>query len=305
MSLIELLVGVLLGATATSGALTAFATGNASYQTSQAQARLNERAQYLQSSLAADLQLAGYYGLNDAALVSVGEALPGGDRLCGPDHLAHWASPVELQDGYTLPCPAQGAGAQPGSDVLTVRRASAQLAEREPGRPQLLTSLTDARARQLLVVAALPAGVALTAGRTELRDLLVHSYYVARRADGSNGGDGTQPALRVKNLTAIAGRVAIVDTEVMPGVEDLQVEAGYRDAASGLLRFVTPAGLSADAKVVALRLTLLLRAERPDPRHVDRRRYRYAGRDYAPADHYHRLLLDQTVMLRNAAPAAS
>jgi hypothetical protein len=303
VSLIELLVGVLLGATATSGALTAFATGNASYQTSQAQARLNERAQYLQSSLAADLQLAGYYGLNDAALVAVGEALPGGDRLCGPEHLAHWGTPVELQEGYTLPCPAQGAGAQPGSDVLTVRRASAQLAEREPGRPQLLTSLVDARARQLLVVAALPAGVALSAGRTELRDLLMHSYYVARRADGGDG-DGAQPALRVKNLTAIAGRVAIVDTEVMPGVEDLQAEAGYRDAASGLLRFVTPAHLPANAQVVALRLMLLL-AERPDPRHVDRRRYRYAGRDYAPADHYHRLLLDQTVMLRNAAPAAS
>ena len=302
MSLVELLVGVLLGATATSGALTAFATGNASYQTSQAQARLNERAQYLQSSLAADVQLAGYYGLNDTAVVTAGEPLPGGDRLCGPEHLARWARPVELQDGYTLPCPAQGAGAQPGSDVLTVRRASAQLADREPGRLQLLTSLVDTRARRLLVTAALPAGVALTAGRTELRDLLMHSYYVARSADG---GDAAQPALRVKSLTAIAGRVAIVDTEVMPGVEDLQTEAGYHDAASGLLRFVAPADLPADTQVVALRLLLLLRADLPDPRHVDRRRYRYAGRDYTPADHYHRLLLDQTVMLRNAAPATS
>lgn len=303
MNLIELLIGVLLGATATAGALSAFATGNASYQTSQAQARLNERAQYLQSSLAADVQMAGYYGLNDPSAVTAAEPLPVSDRLCGPQHLVRWARPVELQDNaYRLPCPAQGGGALPGSDVLTVRRASAQSGGRDRGRAQLLTSLVDARARRLLLMSALPAGTALAAGRTELRDLVMHSYYIARNADG---GDGTQPALRVKRLTAIAGRPAIIDTEVMPGVEDLQVEAGYHDAANGLLRFVTPADLPTDAKIVALRLMLLLRAERPDPRHIDRRRYRYAGRDYAPADHYHRLLLDQTVMLRNAAPGAS
>lgn len=298
MSLVELLIGVLLGATATSGALAAFAAGSASYHTSQAQGRLNERAQYLLSSLVADVQLAGYFGLNSAGFLAAPESPPGDSRLCGAGHMSRWAHAVEVQDDtWRLPCPAQGAGAMPGSDVLTLRRASARLAGREPGRLQVLTSLTNAAARRLLVMAPLPAGTVLGAGHSELRDLLMHTYYVARAADGS---DSAQPALRVKSLTSIAGRPAFVDTEVMPGVEDLQIEAGYHDPAGAALRFVTPDALPANATVVALRLLLRLRAEQPDPRHVDRRRYRYAGRDFAPADHYHRLLVDQTVLLRNA-----
>ena len=53
----------------------------------------------------------------------------------------------------------------------------------------------------------------------ELRDLIVRNYYVARGADG----DRDTPALRVKSLTAVSGNPAFVDTEVMAGIEDLQV----------------------------------------------------------------------------------
>lgn len=298
MSLVELLFAVLLGSTAITGALSAYATGRASYRSSEAISQLNERAQYLLTSLIADIQLAGYYGLNDAASLDAPGAAPASAQLCGEGGVSRLAVPLEVHDnGYDLSCPAQAAGAMPGSDVLILRRASAQLASAQPGRLQLLTSTVDSRAHRLQSTGQLPAGVSLAPGRTELRDLLTHFYYVARRADGP---DASQPALRVKNLTAIAGRPALIDTEVMPGVEDLQVETGYRERASGALRFVAPGSLPAGARIVAVRLMLLLRSATTDRRHTDRRSYRYAGRDFTPGDHFHRLLIDQTIALRNA-----
>ena len=120
------------------------------------------------------------------------------------------------------PCPvaAEGRGVVPATDTLTVRRASARLAAPSPGRAQLLGVLPTG-SRTLIWNGALPAGTVLQPSRVELRDLIVRSYYVARSADG----DTNTPALRVKTLTAISGSPAFVDTEVMEGIEDLQVTA--------------------------------------------------------------------------------
>ena len=94
-------------------------------------------------------------------------------------------------------------------------------AEPTPGRVQLLGTVLSPVSRTLIWDGTLPPGAALLPSQTELRDLIVRSYYVARSADG----DRYTPALRVKSLTAIAGTPAFVDTEVMAGIEDLQVTA--------------------------------------------------------------------------------
>jgi hypothetical protein len=144
--------------------------------------------------------------------------LPPTARSCGDSQIA---SPVALQvsdQRYDLPCAAEGRGAVPATDILTLRRASARLATPAPGRAQLLGNLPTG-ARTLIWNGTLPTGTALRPSSIELRDLIVRSYYVARSADG----DRNTPALRVKSLTAISGTAAFVDTEVMQGIEDLQV----------------------------------------------------------------------------------
>jgi hypothetical protein len=138
---------------------------------------------------------------------------------------------------YELPCTARGNGALSGSAQLTVRRVSAQVADAVPGRAQWLGSPIAGQ----LVWNDVP-GTSTPAG-TERRDLLVRVYYVARAADG----DAATPALRVKNLSSIAGAPAFIDTEVMPGVETLQAEL-----------------LPSPAAPRSLRLTLTVRADQAD-----------------------------------------
>jgi hypothetical protein len=147
--------------------------------------------------------------------------LPPAARHCGDSQVTGLARALDVSDDrYALPCPAEGRGVVPGTDTLTVRRASARLAAPAPGRAQLLGVLPNG-SRTLIWNGALPAGTVLQPSRVELRDLIVRSYYVARSADG----DRNTPALRVKSLTAISGIPAFVDTEVMEGIEDLQVKA--------------------------------------------------------------------------------
>jgi hypothetical protein len=86
----------------------------------------------------------------------------------------------------------------PGTAVLLIRRAATRPAASADGSLSLADDF-DPPAR---------------------RELRVRLYYVARQSDG----DARTPALRVKSLTAVAGVPAFVDTEVMPGVEDLQIE---------------------------------------------------------------------------------
>jgi hypothetical protein len=149
----------------------------------------------------------------------------------------------------------------PGSDVLVLRRASAQPAIAEAGRLQLLTRRVATQPAVLLASGQLPPGLRLVAGEAELRDLLVRAYYVARGSDGDSG----EPSLRVKSLTRLAGVPRFIDTEVMPGVERLLLECGYRvdpSVSPGGLRYLPAAACAAaTAPVVALRLQVSLRSD--------------------------------------------
>ncbi|MEO8307824.1 MAG: prepilin-type N-terminal cleavage/methylation domain-containing protein [Pseudomonadota bacterium] len=216
-TLVELLVSVTLGLVVIAGTLVAWMHVQRYYARAQTENRLHERAQYVFASLEPELQMAGYLGLGAHNLVLDG-ALPPSARRCGNSHVTDLGKPLETSDDrYTLACAAEGRGVVPATDTLTVRRASARLATPTPGRAQLLGALFTGA--QLLWTGVLPSGTVLQPSLVELRDLIVRSYYVARSADG----DTNTPALRVKTLTAISGTAAFVDTEVMEGIEDLQV----------------------------------------------------------------------------------
>ena len=56
----------------------------------------------------------------------------------------------------------------------------------------------------------------------EIRDLVVRTYYISPASDGRPGF----PSLRRKFLTTEAGAPKLSDEEILPGVEDMQVEFG-------------------------------------------------------------------------------
>jgi Tfp pilus assembly protein PilW len=195
-TLIELLIGLLLAALAIAGALNVLARVQRVWRDAELLGRMHERAQYAFGTLEPELQMAGYFGARTPPQLSA--LIPDSIRtVCGEDTVLPFMPAVRiLPDRWTLPCPPQG-GSKPDTDVLILRRASTRITAPD-GALQLLGSAEE----------------------PGLRNLIVRIFYVARAADG----DPRTSALRVKSLSAIAGNPAFIDTEVMPGVQDIQVD---------------------------------------------------------------------------------
>ncbi len=263
LSLVELLVAMTLVATLTAGGLGAYARANAIWRVQAADQRRYERAQYVFGTLEPDLQMAGYFGPARPVSPLPASAVPLTVRACGIDPIARLDRPVERLGSLPASCVAR-ASLVAGSDALLVRRASAQVSAARAGRAQWLTAGNHLPQGSLIWDGQLPPEVE----HPELRNLVVRIYYVARSADGDAG----TPALRVKTLTEVAGVPAFVDTEVMPGVESLQME---------MLPPTAPR---------SVRLTLRIRADAADADIHDARRTLSVTRHFT---------------LRNAVPEAT
>jgi type IV pilus assembly protein PilW len=320
-TLVELLVALALSAGLVTTALTLYARGRAALQTAEAAAQLSEQARYAFATVEADLQMAGFYGLTAAgsdfrflqggnvataappsALRQGAAALPGlntAAQACGPQFAVDLAVPLQAANnhyaagaGATSACNARPAAVS-SSDTLTIRRAGSATAAAQPGRLQLLADRTERALRFVLADGTLPPGSPLLADNLELHDLVTRIYYVATDSDGAPG----VPALRVKTLSSVSGRPAFIDTEVMSGIEDLQVEFRLDGG------YVAPDALPAAAIVRGVRLWLRLRAARPEADYVDARTWRYADVSYTPAAStrsLRRLVVSHIVALRNA-----
>jgi prepilin-type N-terminal cleavage/methylation domain-containing protein len=320
-SLTELMVSLLIGSVIMVALLRLLAAASSTLHTRDTIAEMQERARYALAALEPDLQMAGYYGLSnrgsDFAFLNNGDAAgalppsalrptapavvaPGASaHSCGSNFALDLVRPIEADNNRYLlgrnrstDCAPRG-GARNGADTLTIRRANSAAAMPDAGRLQLLVDRLDDGKRWLLSDARLPSGFVLSDGLRELHDLEVRSYYIA---NDSVGQDGT-PALRVKSLTRIAGRANFVDTEIMPGIEDMQVQF---QTASG---YVEPDALPVTATVRALQVWLLVRASTPETGYRDPRDYNYANRAVslsADERRYRRLLVTRVIALRNA-----
>jgi hypothetical protein len=210
-------------------------------------------------------------------------------------------------------CAAAGGGAVAGADTLTVRRAATVASAPTQNRVQLFVSRITPNNNLIFRDNASPRPV--VAGTEEVRNLVVQGYYVARNSIGLPG----IPALRRKSL--VAGP-AILDEEIMRGVEDLQVQFGIDigddldgDGApddlggDGLADFVDgnttlyvdpDDPLLTSAQVVSVRVWVRVRAIDPEPGYVNNNRYVYGTTDFTANDNIRRVVVSRTVVLRNA-----
>lgn len=357
LSLVELLVGLAIGTLLVAAAVTVYSNGRRAYALNESVARLQEQGRFVLSVLEPDVELAGYYVFTNApdsihfvrggnpglVLADAAQlrqtplppapgpvplaAIPASAHACGVNFAVDVAMPVQgsnavfaLGPGAAAGCAPAG-GAQPGTDTLTIRRASIEPASgATAGRVQIYGSRLRSRTLQLLFADGLAPGVLDDDHR--IHDLVVRAYYVSR----SSVGRPDQPALRVKSLTTIAGAPTFRDTEVMPDIEDLQVQLGIDtgdydndgvidEGADANLdgipetdgratRYVNPDFPElARFQVVAVRLWVRVRSDQPEPGFVDDRLYEYADVRYRPAGaaaRFRRVLMSRTITLRNA-----
>ena len=294
LTLVELLVAMTIGLVLIVGATQVYVDSHAAYAVNETTARLQENARYAISVLEPDIRMSGYWGLTNVSDGIGGKALATDAQLalgapaastCGVNFPLLLGFPVQgTNDSYTATCAANSA-AMPNADTITVRRAST------------ITVAPASASGPLRICSTRTSGVLVTdiTGTfcqdvdTKIYNLIVNLYYV----DQSSSQAGV-PSLRRKALTAGPGAAfqVLPDEELVPGVEDLQVQYGvdltggtgaasgaateYLDAGAALTNLLTSP--TAPAQIVAVRIWLLVRSDSPESGFVDDRIYEYGDR---------------------------
>ncbi len=298
VTLVELMVALLIGAILLAGAITVYVNSRNAYQTNEILARIQENARFALDIVEPDIRQAGYWGLNNG-MITVDGAAAQGDALAvgvAGDCRVNFSVDLNLTiegNNNAFPwagCAAFGAGVQNNTDVLVVRRGSIEPTVAQPGRVQVQS---DRQRIQVFWDGVVPGGFAPAQSQTH--DVVVHAYYVSQ---DSTIGAGI-PSLRRKTL--VAGPL-LQDEEVIPGVEDFQVQYGVDTSGDGAAnRYVNPNNLPAGSLIVAVRLWFLMRSDQPQIGHVDNANYVYADRNVpAPNDAFRRVLVSKTIELRNS-----
>lgn len=308
LSLIELMVALTIGSILMAGTVFVYVQSRNSYGVNETVARMQESARYALSIIEPDVRMSSYWGLvNDPELINARatqteppSAIAAGAHDCGDNFAIDLYSTVEgSDDDYTFglgrdpSCDSGPSGnSQPNADTLTIRRVSQAASAASAGRVQVCTTRT---AGWMFSDGALPPLCPL-APTGRVNDLIVNTYYVSADSDDRAG----LPSLRRKAL--VAGP-AFQDQEIVPGVEDLQMQLGIDP--SGLdgtaTQYVDPDDvIPVGAQVVAVRVWILVRSENPEVGFTDDRTYTYANRNYTPNDGFRRVLFSRTIQVRNS-----
>ncbi len=322
VTLIELMVALTIGSFLMIGAVTVLTQSRTAYRVMESAARLQENARFALDALEPDIRMASFFGLTSRSNKIQGRATPqapiprglsvGND--CGPNWGINVAEEVSgTNNGYGWTCPAYGRAAQPAADTVVVRRVSEAPITPPLTRGTLYVQSARFEDSQLFVGPSVPAGYLPATSQTHR--LIVHGYYVSAHSSLDTPGNDV-PSLRMKTLVGGARGPRIVDQEVLPGVEDFQVQFGVdtdvvgTTARGSINRFVNPddpildifsAAYNPDATILAVRIWVRLRAERPENGFTDTMSYTYADQ-YVPApnDRFRRTVISKTIYLRNA-----
>jgi type IV pilus assembly protein PilW len=312
LTLVELMVALAIGSFLMIGAVQIYSQSRQAFVINESIARVQETAQFAMDTIEADLRMASNWGRNSRGLAVEGRSIVGDPNPtglpqpatnCAADWALNLAIPIDGDNnGYGLACPATG-GNQANSDVITVRRASVIPAPLEAGRLQIQTTRIQG---ELFADGAIPAAFSPVDSATH--NLLVSSYYVSPNSELIAG----VPTLRRHRL--IGGGVAgprIVDEEIAPGVENLQIQLGIDvDQDNTVDRYVNPgdaiydpsaAGYVPGARVITARIWMVVRGVSIEPGLQDNRDFEPGDVDLGVQnDDYRRMQVSKTILLRNA-----
>jgi type IV pilus assembly protein PilW len=319
VSLVELMVALVLGLFLIFGAVTIYSKSRATYSTTEAVARLQETARYALDVLEPDVRMASYWGLASRADYIVNRApatvatpadlnvAAGIIDACGNNWAIDLAQYAEGFNGadeadFPLGCAEFRDAWAEDTDVLVVRRGGeAQPDTLAVNRIYLQTSRiqgtlfffedTTCVSNDPKDSACIPADYSPPASET--RELVSTAYYIASESTARDD----VPSLRRKRLVGNA----ILDEEVVSGVEDLQVQFGIdTNADTNADIYVDPADPATyGGPIVSATIWLRVRAEDQEIGFVDDRTYTYADVVFTPADNFRRFVISKTIQLRN------
>jgi type IV pilus assembly protein PilW len=318
ITLVELLVALAVGSFLMIGAMQIFSQSRQTFIINESIAGVQDTAQFALDTIENDLRMANNWGRSSRSQLVEGRSVAGNPN---PNNLpvpidcgAAWALDLALAvDGannrYTLPCLPRTA-AQENSDVITVRRASVDPVAVDDSRLQIQTTRIQG---EIFNDSVPPAAFSVTvnpntgAPASSTHNLVVSSYYVASDSDLAPG----VPTLRRKRLATYDGRPSVIDEEIAPGVENIQLQLGIDiDNDNAVDRYVNPgdgiydpsdtASYIPGAKVLTARIWLLVRGVRRENGIVDNRNYTPGDVHLGSFDDdYRRMQVSKTILLRN------
>lgn len=313
MTLIELMVALAIGMFLMIGAMTVFMQSRTTFKVTESISRLQENARFALEALESDVRMAQYWGFVSRGELILGRRDPTqppgiGPATCGQNWTINLNQAVQgTNNSYGWACAGQ-APVEVNSDTLVVRHVGDDLVT-PPNLAGQLAVVTSRYNGTVFNTAAIPGGYDVAGGFAQVHRLMVNGYYV-RRAAGT-----VPPALRRKTLQTDG---TIGDEEVMSGVEDLQVQFGIDTDPPGAAnrgsvdRYVNPdnpiidptnAAFDPNVEILAVRVWLRIRAERPENGFVDQTNYVYADQNVpAIGDNFRRVLVSKTIYLRNTRP---
>ena len=305
VNLIEIMVAMTIGLFLVLGATTLYINTKKTSDIDDTAARLQETARYAISIIESDIRMASYWGLNSSSSNFVNKSTrttigaSNSTNYCGADYATDVDKYIEASNtsylshnGSLLSCTPKDNTASSTSDSITIRRTIATDSASSPDGSKIQVCST--RTSISLIKNSLA-----TCANGEIRDLITNGYYINQHSDQDNN----IPSLRRKTLSA---GPSFIDTEIIPGVEDMQIELGW-DNGNGptdtlsAVRYVSPNNLPNGGRIVSVRIWLLIRADAQDMAFTDDRTYSYADRsNYTPNDHFRRILISKTIFIRNA-----
>ncbi|HNP37138.1 MAG TPA: PilW family protein [Woeseiaceae bacterium] len=316
LTLVEMMVALAIGSFLVIGAVQIYNQSRQAFVINESIARVQETAQFAIDTIESDLRMASNWGRTSRGLAIEGRSLPGDPNpknftlspaaaQCGVDWVLDLAVPVDGSDNsFNLPCAAQG-GAQAGSDLITVRRASVLPSPvNTPGQLKIQSTRVQGELFDDITVPAM-----FDPATSETHNLQVNSYYVAQPS--ANNLVPNVPTLRRKTLVVNGGVSSIIDQEIAPGVENLQVQLGIDvDQDNTVDRYVNPgdeiydpaaAGYVPGARVMTARIWLVVRGINIELGIKDDRDYEPGNVDLGTFnDNFRRLQVSKTILLRNS-----
>jgi type IV pilus assembly protein PilW len=310
-NLVELLVALAISLALVSAFLLVMHRSRLAFARNESLASLQDSARLALDVLSREVEHAGFGGfgrLDSDSRYELVSPLPPRVHACGENYATDLARAVQGTNNRYRAGPAAGCepttvagGASAVADTLTVRHLSLATTTPRAGR---LQAFSAGRAFMVPLQLFADGRAPGTVDRDhDIRDVEVHRFYVSNNSVDRAGW----PALRVKSLTESGGAAQFRDEEVMPGVEDLQIEFGVATGDPNLaVRFLPPESPElAAARLVSVRLWLRIRADVTEPGFEDSLPLTYAGVAFAPdarQARHRRALFSRTVTLRNRIP---
>jgi len=136
---------------------------------------------------------------------------------------------------------------------------------------------------------------------SQSRALETRAYYVSSQSTQRTD----VPSLRRKrlaNISATTATDAVIDEEIAPGVEDMQIRLGVdTNGDTSADQYVNPGAVPANANVVSVTVWLRIRADDPDVsfRATPIPAYADMTAAFTPNDRYRRILVSKTIHIRN------